>query len=161
MAEDEKDRMETDEEGKQIAADFFKHFGYVVTATTYENDRLDGAFNTKIGIIGLEVKNMSVDRYTNYNDIPIAANKYDYSINDGKMASGLTKTFKLDYVKTEDGIVCMITDFAKCKLYKPQLKNWPIGNYKGAPKRPQWIHFIPREEMRSKWLITNNKIIKL
>ena len=160
MAQDEKDRMETDAEGKQIATDFFKHFGYVVTATTEPMNRLDGLFNTEIGICGLEVKNMSVERYTKYDDILIAADKYEYSTTNGRQASGLVTTFKFDYVKTDCGIICLITNFDKCKGLAPLPLPLPTGNYKDAPKKWQLVYQVPRQEAH-KWLITNDKIERL
>ena len=162
MANTEEERFDTDAEGKQIAFDFLKHFGFVLTATTEEMNHLDGSFNTKKGKrVGVEVKHMSEDRYTKYNDIPIADDKYIFSQGQGKEASGLVATYKFDYVKADDGgIFVFTTPFEECAKYPAILVDWPIANYKGAPTKPQWIHFIPRRRA-NKWLIANGKIEQL
>lgn len=153
----EEERFKTDKEGKAIATVFFNHFGFSMTATTDEFNRLDGAFEASGKVYGVEVKWLSTDRYYEHDDILIAKDKYEYSIGEGKEASGLERTFKFDYTKTEDGIIAFTTDFSNCEGMKTKTLWLPIGNYKGAPKKPTDVYPVPRSKAK-KWKITDEKI---
>lgn len=156
MIDNEK-RFEKDKEGKQIATVFFNSFGYSMTATTDTFNSLDGAFNADGRVYGVEVKWLSNDRYCKYDDIIIAKNKYDYSIGKGKEESALTRTFKVDYTKVDDGIILFTTDFSNCEWLTPVWMLLPTGNYEGAPKEWQMAYKVPRSRAK-KWKITDGKV---
>lgn len=153
-------RFKTDKEGKELAYNFFKHFGYTVTATTNEYDHLDGSFQALDGtIIGLEVKNLSMDRYLEYDDILIAQDKYEYAMGPAIDISGLSLTVKFDYVNTSDGIIVFVTRFQDVEgepIYIPM----PIGNYPNAPKRKMPMYSVPRSKSKV-YKITEEKIVRI
>lgn len=162
MYNDEYYRFITDEEGKALVSQFYYNFGWAFTATTDTFNHLDGRFTTNTGdIVGLEVKNMSMDRYTKYDDILIAADKYEYASNKGKIVSGLTDSVKFDYVKVNSStIIVMITRFSAADGKKPKWKYMPIGNCKGAPKKWQLMYSVPRSRAK-KYKITDGKIERM
>lgn len=155
-------RFDTDIEGKEIAHNFFKNWGFEVTATTDTFDHLDGAFISKDGeMIGVEVKNMGIDRYEHFNDILIATNKYEYSIGEGKVRSGLTETIKFDYTKVDDGIIVFVTRFSYADTTKKPISLYvPNEHTDNANYSWQQFYSIPRSKAK-KYKITEKEIIRL
>lgn len=162
MANNETDRFITDEEGKALVSQFYSNFGWAFTATTDTFNHLDGRFTTNTGdIVGLEVKNMSMDRYTKYDDILIAADKYEYASNEGKTVSGLTDSVKFDYVKVDSSTtIVMITRFSAADGLTPIEKYMPVENTPNAEKKKQWMYIVPRSRAK-KYKITDGKIERM
>jgi len=150
----------SDRQGKDIALKLFNWLGSTFQETKDEYDMLDGSFQVDGKVYGVEIKYVSPLRYTKYDDIIIASNKYDYSIGEGKVKSGLTTSYMMTFTPMDNETICMLVPFTHC------LPNRKITKY--APDHHTWnatysnhdFYSIPRSEAR-KFKITKEQIIEI
>lgn len=150
----------TDEIGKGIAHQLFDWLGSEFQETTEEYDILDGRFNYNGKVYGVEIKYVSPKRYTKYDDIIIATNKYEYSIGEGKVRSGLTATYMLTYTPMKDETICMLVPFTKCLPSRKITKFAPNHHTENTTYSNHPFYSVPRSEAR-KFKITKEEIIEI
>lgn len=146
--------MDTDIKGKMLASQVIKcTLGVEFHPTEDEFNILDGWFEYKGKNYGLEIKNMCEGRYFKFNDVLIAPNKYEYSIGEGKEASGLTATYMFNYIELEDQTKILITNFDNCQTARTITFLAPKCHKEDAEREEMPFYSIPRTKARKYTII--------
>lgn len=140
---------DNDEKCKEAAIKFLREeYGYNLIPTDDEFNNLDGLIQYHGKNYGIEFKGVSVYRYNKYDDVMVEKLKYDYSIGEGKEASGLCHSYFITMTEFDDRWESYIVNFKQCEGREIRTIKVPESSSPEAKYIWKEFYSIPRKEAK-------------